>query len=88
MQSGQISGILPTMDPNKQIVGYQILKLMAREPAGQRQLSDPATQQRIRSLLRGNREQLLRAAFMETLRNQSKVENYLAEQILKSVGTK
>jgi peptidyl-prolyl cis-trans isomerase SurA len=89
MQPGQISSILPTVDTStKQLIGYQILKLMAREPAGQRQLSDPATQQQIRAKLRNTREQLLRAAFLENLHDQAKVENYFAEEILRSIGAK
>jgi peptidyl-prolyl cis-trans isomerase SurA len=40
-------------------------------------------QNAIRQTLRNEREQLLKAAYIETLRNRAKVENYLAEQIIK-----
>jgi peptidyl-prolyl cis-trans isomerase SurA len=45
-----------------QITGYLIVKLIAKEPAGQRELSDPRVQQAIRQQLRDRREQLLKAA--------------------------
>ncbi len=41
--------------------GYRILKLLAKEVAGQRELSDPQVQQGIRDMLRNRKEQLLRA---------------------------
>ena len=65
-----------------------MLKLLAREPAGQRQLSDPAVQQWIRSQLRNSREALLRAAFFETVRNRARIENYFAEEVLRSNASK
>ena len=43
---------------NKQLMGFRIVKLLAKEPAGQRELSDPRVQQAIRSELRDRREQL------------------------------
>ena len=71
---------------NKQVVGYQVVKLIAKEPAGQRELADPRVQQAIRSQLRDRREQLLKAAYYEVLRDQAKVENYLAERVLETNG--
>ena len=89
MKPGQITGILPYIDlQSRQIIGYEILKLMGREPAGQRQLSDPAVQQYIRTKLRNSREGLLSAAFFESVRNQAHIEDYFAEQVLKSNGAK
>ena len=66
--------------------GYTILKLIAREPAGKRELSDPQVQEGIRSMLRSRKEQLLRAAYMTDARNDSHVTNYLARQIVESAG--
>jgi peptidyl-prolyl cis-trans isomerase SurA len=48
------------------------------------ELNDPRVQQDIRQQLRDSRSQLLRAAYYEMLRNQTKVENHLAEQIFKN----
>ena len=66
--------------------GYRILKLIAKETAGQRQLSDPQVQQGIRDMLRNRKEQLLRSAYLTELRNQARVTNFMAQQILESAG--
>jgi peptidyl-prolyl cis-trans isomerase SurA len=66
--------------------GYRILKLVAKEASGQRELSDPQVQQSIRDMLRNRKEQLLRTAYMVEARDDVKVTNYLARQILESSG--
>jgi peptidyl-prolyl cis-trans isomerase SurA len=66
--------------------GYRILKLIARESAGQRELSDPQVQQSVRDMLRNRKEQLLRSAYMVEARDDAHVTNYLARQILESAG--
>jgi len=66
--------------------GYRILKLVAKEASGQRELSDPQVQQSIRDMLRNRKEQLLRTAYMIEARDDVKVTNYLARQILESAG--
>jgi hypothetical protein len=43
-------------------------------------------QQTIRDTLRNRKEQLLRAAYMAAARDQSKVTNYLAQQVTESKG--
>ncbi len=86
LKSGQISGIMPMYDASRKVIGYRIIKLVAKEPAGQRELGDPRVQQAIREQLRGRREQLLKAAYYEVVRNEAKVENYYADQILKNAG--
>jgi len=86
LKSGQISPVLPVYDSAHKVIGYRIIKLVAKEPAGQRDLSDPRVQQAIREQLRGRREQLLKAAYYEMVRDQAKVENYYAEEILKNTG--
>jgi peptidyl-prolyl cis-trans isomerase SurA len=63
-----------------------VVKLLAREPAGQRELNDPRVQQNIREQLRGRREQLLKAAYYEVVRSEARVENYYAQQVLKNSG--
>ena len=69
---GQVSA------PIKLQEGYRIIKLISREPAGQRDLNDPRVQQNIRDTLRSRRDQLLRAAYYEASRNEAKVINYYA----------
>jgi peptidyl-prolyl cis-trans isomerase SurA len=66
--------------------GYRILLMIAKEEAGQRQLSDPQVQQGIRDTLRNRKEQLLRSAYMVDARNDAHVTNYLARQIIESAG--
>ena len=46
--------------------GYRFVKLLAKEPAGQRDLNDPRVQQAIREQLRDRREQLLKAAYLRS----------------------
>jgi peptidyl-prolyl cis-trans isomerase SurA len=85
LKAGETTDIFPLLDgETKRPVGYSIYKLIDREPAGQRQISDPAVQQHIRQLLRDSRSQLLKNAYLEMLRDQAKVENFFAEQIFKN----
>jgi peptidyl-prolyl cis-trans isomerase SurA len=86
LKTGQVSAPIPVGEPGGQVAGFRIIKLIAREPAGQRDLNDPRVQQAVREQLRGRREQLLKAAYYEVVRNEAKVQNYLAEQILKNAG--
>jgi peptidyl-prolyl cis-trans isomerase SurA len=87
LKPGQYSSIISVVNPaTRQSVGFRIVKLVAKEPAGQRELADPRVQQAIRSQLHDRREQLLKAAYYEVLRDNAKVENYYAKQILDSNG--
>jgi peptidyl-prolyl cis-trans isomerase SurA len=87
LKPGQYGPIITVQDPvSKRVVGFRIVKLLAREPAGQRELSDPRVQQAIRSQLRDRREQLLKAAYYEVLRDSAKVNNFYADEILKNSG--
>ncbi len=87
LKPGQYSPVIGVVNPaTRQAVGYRIVKLVAKEPAGQRELSDPRVQQAIRSQLHDRREQLLKAAYYEVLRDSAKVENYYAKKILDSNG--
>ncbi len=62
--------------------GYRILKLITREPAGQRELADPKVQQTIREQLINRKDQLLKAAYYEMARNDAKVVNYFVNGIV------
>jgi peptidyl-prolyl cis-trans isomerase SurA len=66
--------------------GYRILRVIAREPAGQRELNDPRVQQNIRETLLNRKDQLLKNAYYEVARNGSKVENYLARSVIDNAG--
>ncbi|MFZ0392421.1 MAG: SurA N-terminal domain-containing protein [Terracidiphilus sp.] len=86
LRPSQITPPLPvyaTNDPNRKVIGYQIYKLLEREPAGQRDLKDPRVQQFIRQQLHDLKAQLLENAYSETLHDQAKIHNYFAEQVLR-----
>ena len=75
MQAGQSSPIVHTPE------GYRIIKVLSKEPAGQRDLNDPRVQQNIRDTLINRKDQLLRAAYYEVARNEAKVANNYAQQV-------
>jgi peptidyl-prolyl cis-trans isomerase SurA len=86
LRPGQITDILPIYQgPSKKPFGYVICKLIAVEPAGQHPLSDPRVQQMIRQQLRDSRTRLLQSAYYEVLRDQARVVNYYAEDLLKNI---
>lgn len=78
MTPGQVSPVIHTQE------GYRIIKLISKEPAGQRELSDPRVQEEIRQGLFQQKEQVLTAAFYEVVRSEAKVVNYYAESVLES----
>jgi peptidyl-prolyl cis-trans isomerase SurA len=87
LKPGQYSPIITVTNPmTKQLVGFRVVRLIAKEPAGQRELADPRVQEAVRSQLRDRREQLLKSGYYEVLRDQAKVENYYAERILQGNG--
>jgi peptidyl-prolyl cis-trans isomerase SurA len=80
LHPGQLSPILHTQD------GYRILKMISKEPAGQRDLNDPRVSQTIRERLINRKDQLLKTAYYENARNEAKVVNYLAQSITENAG--
>src|SRR5258708_7409304 len=80
MKPGQVSPVLQVKD------GFRILKLVTREAPGQRGITDPQVQQTIRDTLRNRKEQLLRAAYLAIARDEARVSNYLAEQVIEAAG--
>ncbi len=80
LKPGQVSQPIVLKD------SIRILKLVAREAAGQRGINDPQVQQTIRDTLRDRKEQLLRAAYLAVARDEAKVTNYLAEQVVETAG--
>ena len=78
MTPGQVSPVIQTPE------GYRIIKLISKEPAGQRQLSDPRVQEEIRQGLFQGKEQVLTSAFYEVARSEAKVVNYYALSVLQS----
>jgi len=87
LKAGETTDILPLLDAGtRKPMGYSIYKLISKEAAGQRDLSDPSVQQAIRQQLHDSRSQLLKAAYFEMLHDQAKVQNFLAEQIFKNAA--
>jgi peptidyl-prolyl cis-trans isomerase SurA len=64
--------------------GYTIVGLVARLPAGQRDPSMPDVRDSIKSTLQQQREELLRTAYIETMRDRATVVNYAAQRIVDS----
>ena len=84
LKPSQFTDVIPAVDPaTHRVVGYAIYQLVSKEPAGQRELSDPRVQQYIHQQLHDSRTQVLRNAYYEKLRDDAKIHNYLADQILK-----
>jgi peptidyl-prolyl cis-trans isomerase SurA len=79
---GRVTPIMHTSE------GYRILKVISREPAGQRELNDPKVQQNIRETLLNRKDQLLKHAYYEVARCESKVTNYYALSISPSSDKK
>ena len=46
----------------------------------------PSVKDAIRTTLKGRKEQLIRAAYLTSLRNDAKVENVLAKKVLETNG--
>ncbi len=80
LKPGQVSPPIQLKD------SIRILKLVAREAAGQRGVNDPQVQQTIRDTLRNRKEQLLRSAYLAVARDEAKVTNYLAQQVIETAG--
>jgi peptidyl-prolyl cis-trans isomerase SurA len=80
LEPGSVSPVIATQE------GYRILKIISKEPAGQRDLKDPRVQQGIRETLLTRKDQLLKAAYYEVARNSAKIQNYLAQSIVENAG--
>jgi peptidyl-prolyl cis-trans isomerase SurA len=80
LKPGQVSPPIQLKD------GVRILKLITRESPGLRGLADPSVQQTIRDTLRNRKEQLLRSAYLATVRDDARVSNYLAQQVIETSG--
>jgi peptidyl-prolyl cis-trans isomerase SurA len=86
LRPGQFTDVITEYDPAHKVGAFAIFRLLAREPAGQRELNDPRVQQTIHQTLHDSQKQLLQTAYLETLQDNARVRNYLAEDILKRGG--
>ena len=82
MRPGDVSQVIHTGSE------YRILKLVSKEPAGQRELTDPRVQQNVRDTLMSRKDQLLKSAYYEMARNDAKIVNYMARKIFSAATPK
>ena len=66
--------------------GATIVAVIARDTAGQKDPSMPAVRDMITNQLKSRREQLLRTAYLNALRNDATVVNHLADRIVEAQG--
>ena len=66
---------------------HRIIFVVAKETAGQRELTTPGVKERISENLRGVREQVLRTAYLAAARADAEVENHLARRVVDAGGT-
>ena len=85
LKPDQFTDVLAQYEPGPahKVAYFAIYKLISREPAGQRLLNDPNVRQLIHQTLHDAQKQLLQDAYLETLQDEARVRNFLAEQILK-----
>ncbi len=76
---GQSTDVLQSSDGNQ----FATYKLLSIEPAGLYGFNDPRVQQYIRQKLRSQRGDLLKAAYLDMLRNRARIRNYYAESLLR-----
>jgi peptidyl-prolyl cis-trans isomerase SurA len=87
LKPGQYTPVIPLASPTgRQIAAFQIVKLISIEPAGLRDISDQHVKQEIRQKLQDRREQLLKTAYYDVMRDRAKIENYYAQQVLNAGG--
>jgi parvulin-like peptidyl-prolyl isomerase len=65
---------------------YTLVLVAAHEQPGQRDLSTPGVRDNIRETLRARKIQLLRAAYLTSLRNDARVEHFLAKSVVDAKG--
>jgi peptidyl-prolyl cis-trans isomerase SurA len=82
--------VLSAQPGNARVVtqnGAQMIVLvLSHQTAGQRDLSTPGTKDQITQALRARKEQLLRAAYLTSMRTKADVTNYLAQRVVESNG--
>jgi len=80
LKAGEVSQPVQLKD------GVRILKLVAREAPGQRGIGDPRFNKRFATTLKNRKEQLLKAAYLATVRDEAKVTIISARQVIEAAG--
>jgi peptidyl-prolyl cis-trans isomerase SurA len=65
---------------------HTIVLVVAKEPAGQRDLSMPPVKENITQTLKGRKEQLFRTAYLSAARGDAQVTNYIARRVVETKG--
>lgn len=65
---------------------HTLVLVVAHEQAGQRDLSTPGVSDRITEALKARKEQLLRAAYLTSLRDDADIVNHLAKRVVETQG--
>jgi len=80
LKVGETSSIIETR------FGFHIVKLLERDPGGQKDLSDPRVQAQVRQVIFNRKDELYKNAFSENARNGAKINNYFAQRVLENAG--
>jgi peptidyl-prolyl cis-trans isomerase SurA len=65
---------------------YTLVLVVSHEMPGQRDLNTAGLKDNLRNSLKGRKEQVLRTAFLTQVRNDAKVEHYLARRLVEAKG--
>ncbi len=65
---------------------HTVVLIVAKDPAGQKDLATPGVKEAITQTLRGRREELLRSALLTNLRNDARIVNVIAKRLVESQG--
>jgi len=84
VQNLRVGETYPAPVPTK--YGYHIIKLVEKEPGGQHELNDPKVQADIRQMIFTRKETLLKTAYLEVVRNEATVQDFLAKKFLEEIG--
>ncbi len=66
--------------------GFVVVLVLGKDPAGQKDLGTPGVKDAISQSLKSRREQVLRMAYISTLRNGAAIENVIARRVVESQG--
>jgi peptidyl-prolyl cis-trans isomerase SurA len=66
--------------------GFVIVLVLGKDTAGQKELGTPGVKEAITQSLKNRREEVLRSAYINTLRNGAVIENLIAQRIVESQG--
>jgi len=66
--------------------GFVVVLVLGKDPAGQKDLGTPGVKEAIGQSLKNRREQVLRSAYITSLRNGAVIENLIAKRVVESLG--